>query len=213
MSVSLLTPDLRRILDDLGRRIGFLERRTKQTASPTTPVSGYAHAGNGTNSVILEPLLGGAVAGDDGVAIGRNTSALANGIAIGSSIPEDGATAAAEGIAIGHDSTASAGGVAIGGVGASLGAKATVKSVALGAGASAGQDGAVAIGAETTTLAADQVNIGSLRLFAGVPTTAPADANFHVNQVSIWLNESGNLLTFKVKYSSGTTKSGTVALS
>jgi hypothetical protein len=44
---------------------------------------------------------------------------------------------------------------------------------------------------------------------------APADGDFDLNtrEVTFWVNEAGNLLTFKVKYADGTTfKSGTIAL-
>lgn len=46
----------------------------------------------------------------------------------------------------------------------------------------------------------------------GVPNSAPVDANIGTSQVSIWVNESTNALTFRVKYSTGTLKTGTVSL-
>jgi hypothetical protein len=45
-----------------------------------------------------------------------------------------------------------------------------------------------------------------------VPTSAPADGVLAAAQFTVWVDESGNTLTFKVKYSGGTVKSGTVAL-
>lgn len=44
------------------------------------------------------------------------------------------------------------------------------------------------------------------------PTAAITDANLSNNEISFHLNEAGNLLTIKAKYSSGTVKTGTVAL-
>ena len=49
-------------------------------------------------------------------------------------------------------------------------------------------------------------------LFLVSPDSAPADAALGNGQVSFWLDESGNNLTVKAKYSSGTVKSGTVPL-
>lgn len=49
-------------------------------------------------------------------------------------------------------------------------------------------------------------------LIYACPTSAPADAELQNSQMTASVNEGGNLLTFKVKYSSGTVKSGTVAL-
>ena len=49
-------------------------------------------------------------------------------------------------------------------------------------------------------------------LFLVAPASAPADASLANGQISFWVNESTNALTVKVKYSSGTVKSGTVSL-
>ena len=46
-----------------------------------------------------------------------------------------------------------------------------------------------------------------------VPNAALASAVLGNGQMQIWVDEVGNNLTFKVKYSTGTVKSGTVALS
>jgi len=45
-----------------------------------------------------------------------------------------------------------------------------------------------------------------------VDTSAEADASLKNKEVNIWLDETGNNLVFKVKFSDGTIKSGTVAL-
>ena len=51
-------------------------------------------------------------------------------------------------------------------------------------------------------------------LALGVGTSALSNSYLQASQVNIWVDEGSNLLTFKVKYSDGTTiKSGTVALS
>lgn len=46
----------------------------------------------------------------------------------------------------------------------------------------------------------------------GCAGAAQADVSLGNSQVNIWVDESGNNITFKVKYSDGTVKSGTVAL-
>jgi len=46
----------------------------------------------------------------------------------------------------------------------------------------------------------------------GCASAAVADADLGNNQVNIWVDEAGSKLTFKVKFSNGTVKSGTVAL-
>lgn len=84
--------------------------------------------------------------------------------------------------------------------------------IAIGDNASSVHAGAVALGESVATTATQQVNIGTKRFFAGVPTIAPPDANLVASQFSVWVDESGNNLMFKVKYSGGTVKSGTVAL-
>jgi hypothetical protein len=49
-------------------------------------------------------------------------------------------------------------------------------------------------------------------VYIGIPKIAPTDANIPPNHCFIWLNEGANLLTFRVRYSNGTLKTGTVAL-
>jgi hypothetical protein len=53
---------------------------------------------------------------------------------------------------------------------------------------------------------------GATRAFIGAPASAPTDADLNNEQVTMYLNEAGNLLTFRVRYSDGTLKTGTVAL-
>lgn len=50
------------------------------------------------------------------------------------------------------------------------------------------------------------------RVAQGVPITAPLDDSLSNGQMSIYLNENANLLLFRVKYSDGSLKLGTVAL-
>lgn len=106
MSVSLLTPDLRRILDDLARRIGILERRTTRTAPPASPVVNVnVHPGTGDVSVVLEPTGSGADASADGaLAMGNGATASGtNSIAVGAAIAnQDGAAAYGWGATAGH---------------------------------------------------------------------------------------------------------------
>lgn len=45
------------------------------------------------------------------------------------------------------------------------------------------------------------------------PPDEPADATLNDSEVTFWLDEEGDTLNFKVKYSDGTVKSGTVSLS
>lgn len=56
-----------------------------------------------------------------------------------------------------------------------------------------------------------QVTAGA-RWIESCPSTGPTDANIANGQYSVWVNESSNLLTFRVRYSSGTYKTGTIAL-
>ena len=51
-----------------------------------------------------------------------------------------------------------------------------------------------------------------LRSYLHAPNTAPTDADLKESSISFWIDETGNALTFRVKYSDGTLKTGTVAL-
>ncbi len=54
---------------------------------------------------------------------------------------------------------------------------------------------------------------GDGRLYCHLAGTAVTDGNMNASSFSVWLNEAGNTLTFRVKYADGTTlKTGTVAL-
>jgi autotransporter adhesin len=86
------------------------------------------------------------------------------------------------------------------------------KGIAVGQGATADQANSVALGDGVDTTAASQVNIGTKRLMVGCPTTNAPDADFINGQMSWAVDEGTNTLIFKVKYSGGTFKSGTVPL-
>ena len=49
-------------------------------------------------------------------------------------------------------------------------------------------------------------------LIQSVPASAPPDAPIGLSQMGAWINEAGNALTFRVRYSSGVYKTGTIAL-
>jgi len=50
------------------------------------------------------------------------------------------------------------------------------------------------------------------RAFIAIPTTAPPDADIPNSFVTLWVDEGLNLLTFRVRYSSGVLKTGTITL-
>lgn len=53
----------------------------------------------------------------------------------------------------------------------------------------------------------------AVKTILGCANAAEPSANMAASQVNVWVNETGNSLTFQVKYADGTTvKSGTVAL-
>lgn len=112
MSVSLLAPDLRRILTDLATRIGNLEKRVNPTAVVRFATT-IAHIGTGANSVVVEPPGSDAVAsGDESIAIGPNgPSATAPGaLAVGNGAEASGTNATV----LGAGSVIADGGTAIG---------------------------------------------------------------------------------------------------
>ena len=53
---------------------------------------------------------------------------------------------------------------------------------------------------------------GDGRLYVQSPNAAPTDSNLGNSQITFWLNEAGNQLTFRARYSGGTLKTGTVTL-
>lgn len=146
------------------------------------------------------------------IAIGRNAQATTANevIAIGGGVSTTAApNATAQGaIAIGaSDATAVAGARASAASAVAIGSgDATV------AGAAATHAGAIVLGKGVASTTTNQVNIGTNRLHLGGPATAPADADLIASQISFWINEAGNTLSFKVKYAAGTVKSGSVAV-
>lgn len=53
---------------------------------------------------------------------------------------------------------------------------------------------------------------GTGRAYMSAPATAPTDGNIAAQQMSWWVDETGHLLTFRVRYGAGTYRTGTVAL-
>lgn len=186
MSVTIQTPDLRRMLDDLARRVGILERRqTSRVAAPTapqtTPVVGHTHDGAGTDSTV--------VSGDT-----QTTPPVASGadaFAAG-----DGAVASGlQSLALGPSAEASDQGC-----------------IAMGPGATSSHAYAIALGNGVATTRTEQVNLGSKVLYAGLTTSAPGDSLLTAGQFTFYVNEAGNTLHVKVKYTTGVVKIGTVTL-
>lgn len=205
MSDSLTVPQLRKAIAELARRIGILERRVIPQPAGT---GNSGHDGSGTDSVLVAPT-GDATADASlsyAIAVGADTEASGSGaIAIGVS-----AVASNTGsVAVGMNTTSTdSATVAIGN-----GADATAgNGVAIGNNATAGH-GSVALGSGVSTTAANQVNIGTNRAMIGTPNSAAADADLVNSQVTFYLNQAGNTLVVKAKYSDGTVKTGTVALS
>lgn len=78
-------------------------------------------------------------------------------------------------------------------------------------------------GSRTADLSVRLVNAGAAlaeclklqadtRLMVGIPNSAPTDADINNNFASFYLNEAGNLLSVRVRYSDGSYKTGTIAL-
>jgi hypothetical protein len=86
------------------------------------------------------------------------------------------------------------------------------QSTAIGTNAEATHDGAVAIGYASLTTNTTQVNLGRRRTIMGAANSAIADADLVTNQMSFYLDQASNTLVVKVKYSTGTVKTGTVNL-
>jgi hypothetical protein len=49
-------------------------------------------------------------------------------------------------------------------------------------------------------------------VFLAAPNAAVTDAHLGASQITVWLDESGHNLKFRVKYAGGTLKTGTLAL-
>lgn len=230
MSVALQIPDLRRILTDLTRRVGILERRTTSGAAAST--MSLAHPGTGTNSVVVEPTGAGSDASaTNTVAIGVFARAWqGSGTAVGDNAQADGSQATA----VGYNAQASADTAAAFGPNAnafgidalSLGSGASCggdSSVAIGSGAVASDSNAVAVGHSATTTNDNQIMLGkaatgafdtnATRTVMNAPNAAITSADLNRGQFSFYLDESGNNLVVKVRYSDNiTVKTGTVPL-
>jgi trimeric autotransporter adhesin len=172
MSSSLLTPDLRRILDDLARRLGILERRTSQTAAPTAPTASQnAHNGSGSNSVVLEPTGGNAQASGSGSlaagesATATNTDATAIGHNAAASGASESLAAGAYSEATGQYSSAvgpAAQATAQFAVALGDSAEATAtEATALGANTVAGHSASTAVGYAAATTGTHQIMLGT----------------------------------------------------
>lgn len=203
-------------------------RTSTATIADAVAIGRSANVGTNVPMGIAIGLSANANGLDSDIAIGsfsRNTSG-AGGVAIGGGdAATRGATTSNYGaVAIGGAYSGNNGAVASGLSAIAIGGSGDISSrpgptattddaIAIGRGANATHINATALGQGVATTATNQVNLGTKRLFAGVPTTAPADANLIAGQVSFWVDEAANTLTVKVKYSNGTTvKSGTVAL-
>jgi hypothetical protein len=155
-------------------------------------VVGQAAVASGDESVVIGHQASSSAAADSSVAIGFQAFAdESNAIAIGTQAFAD----QAKSIAIGEGTSV-------------LG----VNAVALGYNASAQHNNAVALGQSVATTATEQVNAGTKRVLIGAPNSALADADLINSQISFYLDQTANTLVVKVKYSSGTVKTGTVAL-
>jgi hypothetical protein len=65
----------------------------------------------------------------------------------------------------------------------------------------------------TAQVMTDQnLRLTAIRIFQKAPATAPADGDIPNSYISAWLNEGANQLTFRVRYSDGTLKTATLAL-
>jgi hypothetical protein len=148
-----------------------------------------------------------ATTGNGAVAIGGgiNTTAAPNATAQGAI-----AIGAANQSGVNGSRASATSAIAIGSGDASVaGASASAAdAVAIGRTASAAHSNATAIGQGVSTTATNQVNIGTKRLHQGVPNSAPADADLVASQASLWLDESGDVLSFKAKRAAGTVLSG-----
>ena len=89
-----------------------------------------------------------------------------------------------------------------------------VEGIAIGHSAHADHAQAVVIGVGAISTNTHQIQLGTAaeRTIMGAPNSAIADADLANGQISFYLDQAGNTLTVKVKYSTGTVKTGTVAL-
>jgi hypothetical protein len=227
MPPTLQLPDLRNTIEGLRKRIEILERRIR----PQAAAGGHSHDGAGTNSIVVSDDAD--ADGERSTAVGYNSSATSTGASAfgdNSYAPGLNATAvgslawalAASSVAVGDGAQATeTNAVAVG----SEAAASYIDTVALGSAAAAGGDSAIALGANTeahqnsvaigygvVTTDPDQVNMGTRQLIFGGPSSAPSNADLINSQIAFYLDQAGNSLKVKVKYSDGTVKTGTVAL-
>lgn len=162
---------------------------------------------------------GATATGDDSAAVSAGATATADhSTAVGNNAEATQTSA----IAVGYGSDANG----INSIAIGLNASATTSAIAIGQAAEATQSGGIAIGTVSAihndsiaignsiiTTGTQQINLGVARPFLGCANSAPADALLADGQCSIWVDQTANQLTFKVKYSTGVVKSGTVALS
>ena len=203
----------------LEQRIRALESRTVSTAGGTVA---HTHLGSGLDSTVVAGLGGldaALASGTDATAGGARANAEGStSVALGWEAHT--LAAAAQGVAIGQGATAEASAdIAIGGGGCDASGGA---SLAIGVSAAALHEQATAVGASARTTNTNQVQLGTgsasglagvaARVVMGAPNSAIADADLANGQISFYLDEGGNTLTVKVKYSTGTVKTGTVAL-
>lgn len=212
--------------------VAALEQRIRALESRTVSSTGGAHShnGSGTNSTIVAgqadavaPVASGerSTAGGDGAIASADRAtaygAVSNALAVGTFVGGFGAYAD------------QVGGVSVGaadGLGAGSPTVEAPEGVSIGTAAhvNTGHDASVALGYFSNSTGSYQIQLGSgwgtggragiapHRALIGAPNTAIADADLVDGQISFYLDEGGNTLTVKVKYSTGTVKTGTVAL-
>jgi len=189
----------------------------------------------GQHSVAIGPSASTDAASGQSVAIGDFVSCTNGGmVAIGSqgvfasgnqAVAIGGNTSGGNSVAIGTGAFCNAArGVAIGGsgpIGDTTNAQAP-NAVALGSAANAAHTNGTALGFRSATTVADQIVLGATaaqtgtnatRMYCFGTSTAPTDSTIPTSGITLWLDEAGNNLKFRVRYSDGVTlKTGTVAL-
>lgn len=185
---------------------------------------------------------GSEATGKAGVAIGgkadTGTGAAADGdysVAIGSDavVVNDYSTVVGAQVRSGDSGTDGTGSVLIGtyvigqtashrfaiGIGGHLGAGVGTlveadRAIAVGYEARGSHADAAALGTSAQTTNSHQIQLGTAadRTIMGAPNSAIADADLTNGQISFYLDETGNTLTVKAKYSTGAVKTGTIAL-